>query len=441
MTKRTVTLEAAAAADALIHQWRESPRLQALVRGLLALVQDEIVAPLLRAGRGLSPDAAEGAVLDWLARRVGLVRPSVLRDDLEFFGFAGGGTGFDQAPFSSAALGRLAAALEPAADAVLRRAIKARARRLRDGADADTLTACAGLLAGGRGRVRLLTAAGAAAAVAAVHGAADNHVTGLTVHQGRLHAIDYGGNIRVATWGADGTLTFAASGRGPAPRPEGGGRGLCSHQGVLVALTSGAGAGESARLYAYQPAGADWLLVAAQPAASGVWTGLTSDGEHVYACTSAGYLVRIATDFSGADWSATAEAPYGAGIDAANIQGIAAADDGRAWAILGTDAGGRDVRQVNLATGAVGDTAVSGAAAAGEVGISLAWHGGLQMTCATLPDGGGKRLRLFPDAAAAARNDLVFLGADAVTRQVVRDYQEALLPRAAGAPLTTHFVN
>lgn len=85
--------------DLLISQYRESPRLLALLDGLLATVQTELIEPLAILDRAMSPEIAEGALLDWLGQRLGFPRPQVIVGPR--FGFDGAGETFDHAPFAT----------------------------------------------------------------------------------------------------------------------------------------------------------------------------------------------------------------------------------------------------------------------------------------------------------------------------------------------------
>ena len=88
--------------ELLVSQWDEAPRLQALVRGVLDVIHEELTQPLATLEQQTRIDTAEGVWLDRIGERLALDRPSVRRTDIEFFGFDGSdGVGFDQGPFAT----------------------------------------------------------------------------------------------------------------------------------------------------------------------------------------------------------------------------------------------------------------------------------------------------------------------------------------------------
>lgn len=131
------------AAEVLLPQYENSTRLQALVAGLIAVARDTIVDPLKAFERALNPDVSEGVLLDWIGVRLGISRPFVTSADALFLGFEGtmasGGRPFSQAPFFTRQRG--IELVDPIGDATYRLILKARARRLRGGADRETLEA------------------------------------------------------------------------------------------------------------------------------------------------------------------------------------------------------------------------------------------------------------------------------------------------------------
>ena len=109
-----------------------------------------MIDPLERLDRAFNPDESEGVILDWIGLRLGLPRPFVTAADAVYFGMAGtmpaGGRPWDQAPFYSLARG--IEDVEPVGDATYRKLLKARARRLRGGADRETIEAVLDILFG-----------------------------------------------------------------------------------------------------------------------------------------------------------------------------------------------------------------------------------------------------------------------------------------------------
>ena len=90
-------------AGLLVSQWDDSPRLKALIDGLLDLSQRELIDSLAQVERMRRLDLAQGVWLDGIGERMGLRRPATNLENFAFFGFEGsGGVGFDQAPFASA---------------------------------------------------------------------------------------------------------------------------------------------------------------------------------------------------------------------------------------------------------------------------------------------------------------------------------------------------
>ena len=108
----------------IVQQFKNKPRLAALVRELLALIQGEFVTVLYSLERQMNLDTAVGAWLDHLGTRVGMTRPSVPDVGISYFGFDEAGVGFDQAPLRSV-LPALATLL-PMDDALYRLLLKAK---------------------------------------------------------------------------------------------------------------------------------------------------------------------------------------------------------------------------------------------------------------------------------------------------------------------------
>ena len=143
LDSRFPTIDLPAHESLLIPQYDGAAKFHALVRGIVAVLQGQVVDPLLDMSRGLNHVEGEGVLLDWLGGRMGIMRPSVPSSDFTKFGFAGtsaaGGRTFGQAPFFTVARG--IESVEPIGDATYRRLLAARARRLRGGADRETIEA------------------------------------------------------------------------------------------------------------------------------------------------------------------------------------------------------------------------------------------------------------------------------------------------------------
>ena len=136
--------------DLLLPQWADATKFQALVRGLIDVVQTEIVDPLLILERAMNPDESEGILLDWLGQRIGMPRPFVRAADAEYWGMEGTqadvGQPWEHAPHWSFQRG--IEDVEPLGDVTYRLLLKARARRLRGGADRETIEAVLAILFG-----------------------------------------------------------------------------------------------------------------------------------------------------------------------------------------------------------------------------------------------------------------------------------------------------
>lgn len=132
----------------LISQYRDAPKLQALVDNLTDIV-DSTVADVLHA-LSINPDSVSGILLDWIGSRVGISRPSVASADAEYWGFEGtasdAGKPWNQAPYFTREQG--IEQVEPVGDRVYRLLIKARARGLRGGANRETVESVMAILFG-----------------------------------------------------------------------------------------------------------------------------------------------------------------------------------------------------------------------------------------------------------------------------------------------------
>ena len=136
--------------DLLIDQYAASTRFRQFIEGITNIAQAEVVDVMLEVERGLNPDESEGILLDWLGTRLDFPRPFVTAADAEYFGFDGteteGGKPWDQAPFWTPQSG--IENVEPIGDNTYRLMLKARARRLRGGADRETCEAVLDILFG-----------------------------------------------------------------------------------------------------------------------------------------------------------------------------------------------------------------------------------------------------------------------------------------------------
>ena len=136
--------------DLLVQQYDRASRLRSLLSGVIGVAVDEVVEPLLALDRTLNPHEASGVRLDWIGQRIGLSRPTVTASDIRYLGFEGthafGGRPFSQGVFYTRE--RAIEAVEPLGDATYRRMLLARARRLRGGADRETIEAVLEILFG-----------------------------------------------------------------------------------------------------------------------------------------------------------------------------------------------------------------------------------------------------------------------------------------------------
>lgn len=116
-------LSTANAAETLVSQWRQSPRLQSLVRQILDLAETDLLAPLRQMESQRTLSTARGQWLDWLGERMGQARPAITTGH-PVFGFSLDDTGWDQAPFAT--LDVQQAAQSPAGDPTYRDLLMAR---------------------------------------------------------------------------------------------------------------------------------------------------------------------------------------------------------------------------------------------------------------------------------------------------------------------------
>lgn len=111
-------------ADLLITQWRDKPKIRALVQIWLDVLQEEIGDPLAQIREYLSIDGAEGVWLDHVGERLGVRRPWADSTAVGTWGFDAAGTGFDQGPIEGLEPLEVQA---PTGDDLYRRILKARA--------------------------------------------------------------------------------------------------------------------------------------------------------------------------------------------------------------------------------------------------------------------------------------------------------------------------
>ena len=138
---RAPSINVAAHEELLLPQYDGSENLHRLVQELTAVLQERIIDPLLLLERGLNPDESSLILLDWIGQRLGFPRPRVASEDAEYWGFEGtraaGGRTFGQAPFFSVQRG--IEQVEPLGDTRYRVLLKARASRLRGGANRENI--------------------------------------------------------------------------------------------------------------------------------------------------------------------------------------------------------------------------------------------------------------------------------------------------------------
>lgn len=145
-----VTLDLSENVGLLLPQYDGSARLRALVTGLLEILDGEIVAPLLRADRGLNPDESEGFLLDLIGVRIGITRPYVQASGVTYLGFDGTESAGGR-PFGLAPLFTRRAAIEqvvPVGDVAFRAMLKGRALFLRSTATREDIEAIANRMFG-----------------------------------------------------------------------------------------------------------------------------------------------------------------------------------------------------------------------------------------------------------------------------------------------------
>ena len=101
MSEIATRIDSGANVELLIRQWRRAPRMRALAKALLGVVEDHLVKPLAQMESQLNIDTADGVWLDYIGELLGLSRPATNLGNYAFFGFDGsGGVGFDQGPLA-----------------------------------------------------------------------------------------------------------------------------------------------------------------------------------------------------------------------------------------------------------------------------------------------------------------------------------------------------
>ena len=108
--------------DLLVTQWDDATRLRALLNAILAVIDEQLVAPLADLETTTRIATAEGAWLDRIGERLGSIRPHTLDTTFARFGFDSAGVGFDQGPFSTTIAGL--AATVPVGDEYFRCILK-----------------------------------------------------------------------------------------------------------------------------------------------------------------------------------------------------------------------------------------------------------------------------------------------------------------------------
>lgn len=140
-----------------LSQYADSTRYNALIRGIIEIYNEHAFANLELFDRASNPHEIDGILLDWLARRIGLIRPRVRSLQQEFFGLAGtdtsGGRTLDQAPFYTEL--EFAQAYEPIQDTTFRCLIFARMRKLHGDIGRTAWNECLKHLQGGGGFIEM----------------------------------------------------------------------------------------------------------------------------------------------------------------------------------------------------------------------------------------------------------------------------------------------
>ncbi|MCY3554994.1 MAG: DUF2612 domain-containing protein [Gemmatimonadetes bacterium] len=139
-------IDLASRIELLLPQYEDAARLRALITGAIGIEEAQVSEVLERLDRGGNPEESSGPLLDWMGHRLGIQRPIVSTG--EYLGYEGtdpeGGNPFNQEEYYDdlPAINQVA----PLSDEVFRPILKARARRLRGGADRETIEAILELL-------------------------------------------------------------------------------------------------------------------------------------------------------------------------------------------------------------------------------------------------------------------------------------------------------
>jgi len=139
-------VDLAARISLILPQYGEAEKLKGLISGTIGVAEEQVSDLLERLDRGANPDESSGAVLDWIGRRIGMERPVIPIG--EYLGYEGtdpsGGNPFDREEFYDDV--RAIEQVAPLGDVDYRLLLKARARRLRGGANRETIEAVLAIL-------------------------------------------------------------------------------------------------------------------------------------------------------------------------------------------------------------------------------------------------------------------------------------------------------
>lgn len=139
-------IDLASRIELLLPQYEDAARLRALMSGAIGIEEAQVSEVLERLDRGGNPEESSGPLLDWMGHRLGIQRPIVSTG--EYLGYEGtdpeGGNPFNQEEYYDdiPSINQVA----PLSDEIFRPILKARARRLRGGADRETIEAILAIL-------------------------------------------------------------------------------------------------------------------------------------------------------------------------------------------------------------------------------------------------------------------------------------------------------
>ncbi|MDE2846016.1 MAG: DUF2612 domain-containing protein [Gemmatimonadota bacterium] len=140
------TVELSARIGLILPQYENSEKLKGLISGVTTILEEQVTNPLQRLDRFPNPDACSGVLLDWIGKCIGLLRPVIPSG--EYLGVLGtepsGGEVLEDAPTYDPA--RAVSEVAPLGDDIFRLLLKARARRLRGGANRETIEAVLAIL-------------------------------------------------------------------------------------------------------------------------------------------------------------------------------------------------------------------------------------------------------------------------------------------------------